>query len=188
MSAQGVAHSVPEAFPRKMLATPGASTWREGSKLWGNLANGPYALAPQRDSHGMPIVGYQLFWVNGEKEVSVAKFDDEAEGLRVMAELADHWRSTCRKQVYFIGSELNVGAPVKIGYSSRVEYRLRQLQSGAPAKLQLFATLDGTVELERRLHTRFRRSRLEGEWFRITPALKRLIERARDAMTSRESV
>lgn len=53
---------------------------------------------------------------------------------------------------------------VKIGKSESVEYRLSCLQSQNSARLELVALARGS-DLEQRLHRRFKRYRVHGEWF-----------------------
>ncbi len=54
---------------------------------------------------------------------------------------------------------------VKIGYSDDPAKRLRKLQTGAGARLELVGTIPGGPDLERRLHVRYAHRRLYGEWF-----------------------
>ncbi|MFZ2631040.1 MAG: YozE family protein [Desulfosalsimonadaceae bacterium] len=64
--------------------------------------------------------------------------------------------------VYFIRSEKTHA--IKIGFTSgQVEKRLSSLQTAHPFKLQLLATIPGTIEYEKLLHERFASFRLEGE-------------------------
>jgi uncharacterized protein YozE (UPF0346 family) len=72
--------------------------------------------------------------------------------------------------VYFIRSEKTHA--IKIGFTSgRVEKRLNSLQTAHPYKLQLLASIPGTLEYEKFLHERFAKFRLEGEWFQPHPDL-----------------
>ena len=97
--------------------------------------------------------------------------------------------------IYFIKS----GNFMKIGKSEKPEQRIKQLQTGTPYRLELFAIIsvdsvlnsirnelknelyDPHSEMksdwlaaERWLHSKFgsiRRSKMKGEWFKITPEL-----------------
>ena len=70
--------------------------------------------------------------------------------------------------VYFIRSEKTHA--IKIGFTAgQVEKRLSSLQTAHPYKLQLLATIPGTLEYEKSLHERFASFRLEGEWFQPHP-------------------
>lgn len=69
--------------------------------------------------------------------------------------------------VYFIQN--TVTKAIKIGYTgSKVEYRLKSLQTGNEAKLSLLFFVEGEVDLEYKLHIYFASKRLEGEWFNVT--------------------
>ena len=81
---------------------------------------------------------------------------------------------TCREQ-----------GVVKIGVAVDPEVRLASLQTAAPAKLKLEATLEGSHNEERSFHARFAKCRLHGEWFAITDELDALI-RATGHVTGRD--
>jgi hypothetical protein len=66
---------------------------------------------------------------------------------------------------YFI--ESGIKGPIKIGKtdSLKLRNRLRDLQTGSPNELKVLCTISGNAE--RKLHERFKRSRLPGgEWFK----------------------
>lgn len=69
--------------------------------------------------------------------------------------------------VYVIGSADM--APVKIGVTVNTERRLKQLQPGALARLEVLWTTPGDSTLERQLHARFSDFHVYGEWFDLTP-------------------
>jgi hypothetical protein len=54
---------------------------------------------------------------------------------------------------------------VKIGFANDPLARLRQIQTGHPAKLRIIRVLEGDRGVERSLHERFQPQRLNGEWF-----------------------
>jgi len=68
--------------------------------------------------------------------------------------------------VYVIGSADM--APVKIGVTISPQSRLKQLQPGAMARLEVLWTTPGDTTLERTLHARFDEYRVYGEWFDLT--------------------
>lgn len=84
--------------------------------------------------------------------------------------------------VYFIqevtGEE---AAPIKIGYARDPIARLRELQCGNSKPLILGTYIDGNRGLERRLHVRFAKDRIRGEWFTSSKELREFIV---DAWTS----
>lgn len=67
-------------------------------------------------------------------------------------------------EVYFIQS--GEGGPIKIGYSTNVEKRQRDLQISSPHQLALLARLPGGPKLEKVIHRGFAEHRVKGEWFR----------------------
>lgn len=65
--------------------------------------------------------------------------------------------------IYFVQS--GEGGPIKIGHARNVEKRMGLLQTGNPVKLNVMATIDGSVEKEQELHTKFHKDRIFLEWF-----------------------
>ena len=78
--------------------------------------------------------------------------------------------------VYFITAR-DIGI-CKIGVARDVEARRSSLQTASPVELVLEATLPGSRELEQRLHKRFAKHRVKGEWFTITDEIEKLIAEA----------
>lgn len=66
-----------------------------------------------------------------------------------------------RGHVYFI----RVGDFIKIGWSTRPMDRLRQLQTSHPDELEIMGTIKGERSLEGKIHKRFSKNRVRGEWF-----------------------
>lgn len=77
--------------------------------------------------------------------------------------------------VYFVQGA--GGGPIKIGFTTRLHGRLKELQTGFPlGRLNVIALLSGGVELEQDLHARFKSARIESsEWFWPTEALMRCV-------------
>jgi hypothetical protein len=68
--------------------------------------------------------------------------------------------------VYFVEAlELD---RVKIGWTTNLEERLHDLQTGCPAPVELCFTLPGGRPEEASLHRRFAHARVHGEWFRLS--------------------
>lgn len=92
--------------------------------------------------------------------------------------------------VYVVGIPRSVSAPVKIGYSTEVEERLRDLRRGAQmplrvagmvgdaSRLEVLTMFEGDQSLERRLHRAFAERRVGGEWFYLGNSSK-AVERIR---------
>jgi hypothetical protein len=79
------------------------------------------------------------------------------------------WRN---HRVYFIqaGEPDEKGfATVKIGFSTDVDKRLRQLQTASASPLKLLECAIGTQAIEGFIHRVLRHRHLRGEWFRIHP-------------------
>ena len=79
--------------------------------------------------------------------------------------------------VYFI--QAGEGGPIKIGYSSDPRVRAGDLQTAHHEQLRLLCTTPGDMALEAKLHKRFKRSRIRGEWFRPSWFLRQYIEALR---------
>jgi len=79
-----------------------------------------------------------------------------------------------QRHIYFIGGE---DGPIKIGIAVNPSARLKELQTGHPARLSVLATVLGPDSLEGDYHVRFAEHRLEGEWFARHPDILAEIER-----------
>lgn len=78
--------------------------------------------------------------------------------------------------IYFIQS--GEDGPVKIGFTNGNPLnRLRSLQIGSHQELFLRAVVSGDEAAEAKLHRRFAKQRVRGEWFRPVPSLVKLIEK-----------
>ena len=78
--------------------------------------------------------------------------------------------------VYFVGTELIRGAAVKIGTTTDLKQRFRSLRLASPVPLVVHAVALGDRHREVEFHREFRKHRLHGEWFKITPSLLERIE------------
>lgn len=77
--------------------------------------------------------------------------------------------------VYFIEA---VGlSRVKIGFSEDPESRLRQLLTGSPVTLKIFAKMPGSQIMEKEIHGRFQHLKVENEWFHFTDEIKSYVEK-----------
>jgi len=63
------------------------------------------------------------------------------------------------------------GGPVKIGWSTDVDDRLRAIQTGSPVALALLRTIDAHPIGERLLHQQYAHLRQRGEWFTFCPTM-----------------
>jgi len=57
----------------------------------------------------------------------------------------------------------------KIGQTSNMQDRMRNLQTGSPTKLEVvkFIQTEDALTTERKLHDAFRETRIRGEWFAL---------------------
>jgi hypothetical protein len=76
--------------------------------------------------------------------------------------------------IYFIGP---VDGPIKIGFASRLEFRVRDLRLMNALPLHVWASVQGPQKVEREYHLRFGGFRLHGEWFTRTPEIEAEIAR-----------
>lgn len=60
---------------------------------------------------------------------------------------------------------------IKIGCAKNVASRLRDLQTSAPYPLRLLAVAPGGRKEESAFHERFKRLRVQGEWFSVSRGL-----------------
>ena len=74
--------------------------------------------------------------------------------------------------IYFVTTDHQF---VKIGFATSIAVRMRTLQTGSPRPLHLLLSIGGSFEDERALHRRFAEHRVQGEWFRLSPALAEFI-------------
>jgi Meiotically up-regulated gene 113 len=74
----------------------------------------------------------------------------------------------CYGHVYVIG----FADYVKIGWSEDVGRRLFDLQKHAPEKLVIYRLFAAKKATEKKLHRKFKRLRLHGDWFALTHSLK----------------
>lgn len=76
--------------------------------------------------------------------------------------------------VYFI-KPIGFEGPIKIGVSLAPEQRADQLACWSPFPLEIVATINGDLKIERRFHGRFADDHLGHEWFKTTPDLLAVI-------------
>jgi hypothetical protein len=80
-----------------------------------------------------------------------------------------------RGYIYFLLSE-KMGA-VKIGFTrGKIEGRLREWRTWHPYDFDMLKLLEGTMIEERKLHKRFSKDKIRGEWFKYSPEIKAYID------------
>jgi Fe2+ or Zn2+ uptake regulation protein len=105
--------------------------------------------------------------INNEEELVF----DEIKALKNMANRPKNY-------VYFIKNES--GKMVKIGYSKNPEKRLKMLERTLPMSLELVYFMPGSELREKRLHEKFSKYRIKGEWFIFSDEIKQYIEKVKD--------
>ena len=105
--------------------------------------------------------------INNEEELVF----DEIKALKSMANRPKNY-------VYFIKNES--GKMVKIGYSKNPEKRLKMLERTLPMSLELVYFMPGSELREKRLHEKFSKYRIKGEWFIFSDEIKQYIEKVKD--------
>lgn len=78
-----------------------------------------------------------------------------------------------RGYVYFISDN---NGNVKIGVSNEPAGRLKTLQTGNGARLNLLTCIRGGGWKESQLHKRFAEDRINGEWFILSPQIENYIK------------
>lgn len=156
--------------------------WRDESDLYRDpetrLPRHIYPFLLEQDDAGWMLLNLE----KGGCQSVGGPFTDIFSGFRALVDAYEKWfQIRPVDQVYFIGTRLRVGDLVKVGYSRDPEARLRQLQTSTGEKLQIFATIPGTRETERKYHNRWRARRRAGEWFTIGDCIIAEIERIRSA-------
>ncbi|MGH7140454.1 MAG: GIY-YIG nuclease family protein [Pirellulales bacterium] len=87
----------------------------------------------------------------------------------------EHAVKSGQGEVYFIEA---VGADrVKIGVSSDVGKRFKQLAASFPGPLRLLGTAAGGRAREASLHRRLADFHIGGEWFHLTPGVRAVVKR-----------
>jgi hypothetical protein len=82
----------------------------------------------------------------------------------VKANMINDMLKTQERYVYFIENELN--KEIKIGVTSNIENRLKQISIMVNAPVTLLKYIDGNEQTEKELHNKFSKYRLHGEWFK----------------------
>lgn len=71
--------------------------------------------------------------------------------------------------IYF--AQAGEGGPVKIGWTAKPRRRFATLQTDCWLRVDILASIPGSMRDEAALHERFRAHRIRGEWFRPVPEL-----------------
>lgn len=102
--------------------------------------------------------------INEEQDREYERMLESMERARVAAPRIVQPTRDDSRWVYVVSSEAEPKI-VKIGVASNVERRIKSLQTGAATRIVLRWSVRGGLPLESHLHEKFRRLRLNGEWF-----------------------
>ncbi|HEY4452341.1 MAG TPA: GIY-YIG nuclease family protein [Solirubrobacteraceae bacterium] len=100
-------------------------------------------------------------------------------GEMTIAEIRPWWKAICEAHgedavwIYvLLDGESNA---VKIGRTTDLRGRPRDLQTGNPRELELVSAWRGNASQEREMHAEFQHLRIRGEWFACTDDLLRYV-------------
>lgn len=141
----------------------------------------PFYIAPNRDAE-RGLTGTWRVGLLSKRPGDHPIVFDGAPGAfaayRLMIDCFEAWQLIKPiEQVYFIGTRLEPGKLVKVGFSRDPKARLRALQTGHGEVLRIFATTPGGKDLEAKYHRRWSLRRRQGEWFQIGEPIIKEIER-----------
>ena len=77
--------------------------------------------------------------------------------------------------VYFF-KPVGMDGPIKIGFTKDPAARLRSVNSWVPWKLEMVASIPGTLKMELRLHALLQAYRMRGEWFAGSPEVLAVVD------------
>lgn len=133
---------------------------------------GPFYIRHEREEKTRARLDTWAVWVSNKSPYGAVTletgFSDVFSAFRRMTDYVEAY-APIRPfgQVYFIGSKLTPGRPIKIGFSRDPQDRLKNLQTGHPERLQIFATVPGDKDLEAKYPRRWKTRRQSGEWFTL---------------------
>ncbi len=144
------------------------------------LSLAPFWLRQQRDDDSMPSGIWNVCCATRKSDefVLIADCSDVFAAYHSMVDAFDAWQDIRPvERIYFIGTKLERGQLVKVGFSRDPEARLRALQTSHGERLQIFATTPGSKFDEQKYHRRWRARRRQGEWFTIGDCIINEIDR-----------
>lgn len=122
---------------------------------------------------GLPVENRKGFAID-PVDAAIARFYEQIGAALPVAVASRPKAAPAIATIYFIGPK---DGPIKIGWASRLEFRLRDLRLANAFPLEVWATVEGPPSLEREYHKRFAEHRLHGEWFERSPSIESEIER-----------
>lgn len=86
--------------------------------------------------------------------------------------------------VYFIRRKRDPDGLIKIGFTRNVSARIRSLATATPGGVELLAACDGGASVEHDIHDQLSNHRVDGEWFRPSDEVMRVVRLAQDSPSS----
>jgi hypothetical protein len=105
----------------------------------------------------------------GHKRAKRRRLADDPEVAAALGVLRDARGAIAGNQGYVYC--ITDGEYLKIGYSTKPEARIAELQTGNARALSLVGTIPGTLEDEAAMHVKYQRQNVLAEWFRLDPAI-----------------
>lgn len=85
-----------------------------------------------------------------------------------------------RPHTIYIVRPAGFTGPYKVGCTTNIEKRVRNLSAASPFPLELLCRFIGGVDVERRIHALLRPAHIRCEWFSDCPQIHRLIASVAD--------
>lgn len=79
--------------------------------------------------------------------------------------------------IYFVQAE---DRGIKIGITDNIKGRLNALQNNSVLKLNLLGVIRGNIKRESKIHERFKKYKIHGEWFEVQKEILTYIKRYKD--------
>ncbi|MEN3349894.1 MAG: hypothetical protein V7632_3529 [Bradyrhizobium sp.] len=152
------------------------STITSSREAYATLSN----ATAQPPAHAATVAARVAYGYPKERPERTDCFDEQVgrQCQRVINDIYSRPVKSSGSVVYLISTDNP--AFVKIGFTKRLEGRLRSLRTASHVEPTVHLTIPGTQSLERELHTRFAAARTNREWFRLTDDIKTFIASKRE--------
>jgi hypothetical protein len=134
----------------------------------------------QSKAHEATVAAREAFGYPKERPARTDCFDEDVRRQcgRVINNIYNGTVKSSGPVVYLISTDNPEF--VKIGFTTRLDHRLKSLRTASHVEPTIHLTIPGTRTLEGELHTRFETARYNREWFRLTDEIKTFIASERD--------
>lgn len=134
----------------------------------------------QSKAHEATVAARVAYGYPKERPERTDCFDDDVrrQCLRVIKQIYSGAKKADGPVIYLISTDNPEF--VKIGFTTRLEHRLKSLRTASHVEPTIHLTIPGTRTLEGELHARFEAARYNREWFRLTGEIKTFIASERD--------